>query len=64
MLMGGYLGGLLFPRRPRFHYFADDVVRERAGLRRILAMAASTIFVGHGGPLQGEEILTRLVPEF
>ena len=51
LLMGGYLGGKLFPRVPNLHYFAEDRVALRASIRKVLHLAPAQIYVGHGGPL-------------
>ena len=62
LLMGGYLGGKVLPARPRFHYYADDVARERREIVRVLALATSRVYVGHGGPLRPDDIRRVLGP--
>lgn len=52
LLGGGSLGGNLFPSRPRYHYFADDLAQMRASLKKILAFKPKKLYVGHGGPLE------------
>lgn len=52
LLGGGSLGGNLFPSRPRYHYFADDLAQVRASLKKILALKPKKLYVGHGGPLE------------
>lgn len=51
MLMGGYVGGALWPSRPNFHYFADDLSQAMESLDRVLGAACGRLFVGHGGPV-------------
>ncbi len=28
VIMGGYLGGVLFPGKPNYHYFAEDLTHS------------------------------------
>ena len=51
LLMGGYLGGKLFPTWPGIHYFADDLAQLHASIRKVLALSPRCIYLGHGGPL-------------
>jgi hydroxyacylglutathione hydrolase len=51
LLMGGWLGGKLFPTRPGMHYFAEDVQQLKASLRYVLDLKPRTIQPGHGLPL-------------
>jgi glyoxylase-like metal-dependent hydrolase (beta-lactamase superfamily II) len=51
LLMGGWLGGRLFPRRPGMHYFAENVEQLKASLRYVLGLKPRTIQPGHGLPL-------------
>lgn len=51
LLMGGYVGGALWPSRPNFHYFADDLTLAMDSLDRVLRASCGRLFVGHGGPL-------------
>lgn len=62
LAMGGVLGGALFPRRPRLHYFVDDLAAVRTSVRRVLDDGAATVFVGHGGPLRAGDVRERLGP--
>ncbi len=55
-LMGGYAGGAVFPTRPNFHSFADDLTMAMASLDRVLAATRGTLFVGHGGPLRHQAV--------
>jgi len=51
MLMGGYAGGTLWPSRPNFHYFADNLSLAMESLDRVLRASCGRLFVGHGGPV-------------
>lgn len=51
LLMGGYIGGLIRPRTPRAHYFAEDARLTPDSLARVLAAGARRLHVGHGGPI-------------
>lgn len=55
-LMGGYAGGAVFPARPNYHYFADDLPAAMESLDKVLAATRGTLFVGHGGPLRHEDV--------
>jgi glyoxylase-like metal-dependent hydrolase (beta-lactamase superfamily II) len=56
LLMGGYLGGQLRPSRPRPHYFADDRAALGPSLARVLAAGATTLHLGHGGPISAADL--------
>jgi hydroxyacylglutathione hydrolase len=60
LLMGGYLGGRLWPRRPGFHYFADDLETVKTSIRKLLDLHPRRIFVGHGGPLEPKHVANWL----
>lgn len=51
LIMGGFLGGRIFRRRPGFHYYAEDKEQVRQSVRGLLALKPSVIHAGHGGPL-------------
>src|SRR5439155_9427800 len=51
LMMGGFLGGRLFPRRPGLHYFAEDLATLKASIRKVLELSPRRIYAGHGGPL-------------
>jgi hydroxyacylglutathione hydrolase len=59
LLMGGFLGGMIFPEKPDYHYFASDLNQVNESLRQIMTEPVSTFFVGHGGPLSRENIEKR-----
>jgi glyoxylase-like metal-dependent hydrolase (beta-lactamase superfamily II) len=56
LLMGGGLGGLITPRRPRLPYFYDDLAVSRSSIQKILALPLHRVYVGHGGPLNGADV--------
>ena len=56
LLMGGGLGGLVARHRPRLPYFYDDPDVTLASIKKILAFAPRRVYVGHGGPLDCEDI--------
>ena len=51
VIMGGWMGGLLMPGKPNYHYFAEDLPLAMKSLDAILAKTTRTLYVGHGGPL-------------
>lgn len=56
LLMGGFAGGLLWSRKPGYHYFADDLPQAMRSLDRVLQLSSGRLFVGHGGPLQHADV--------
>lgn len=56
VIMGGYLGGWLFPSKPGYHYFAEDLAQAMSSLDTILTKTAGTLYVGHGGPLAHQDV--------
>jgi hydroxyacylglutathione hydrolase len=61
LIMGGYLGGRIFPRLPTYHYFAEDFALLKVSITKLLAdYAPARIYVGHGGPLNAQAIKRRL----
>jgi hydroxyacylglutathione hydrolase len=59
LIFGGYLGGFVLPRRPGYHYFADDVAALRQSIKKLMDQGADTVHVAHGGPLTRQAILKR-----
>lgn len=51
---GGKLLGLLQPNRPRYHHWYSDFSSAKASIVRILENSPTRLFVGHGGPLDGD----------
>jgi hydroxyacylglutathione hydrolase len=56
LLMGGFLGGWILPRRPGLHYFTDNFGQLRASIQKVLALKPRIIHTGHGGPLDPGEV--------
>jgi hydroxyacylglutathione hydrolase len=56
LLLGGYLGGHIAPRRPGRPYFLDDLEQTHRSIRRILDLPLTRVHVGHGGPLAPADI--------
>lgn len=52
LVMGGWLGGNLFPTRPGLHYFVDDLPQLHESIGRVLAASPRILYPGHGGPLE------------
>jgi glyoxylase-like metal-dependent hydrolase (beta-lactamase superfamily II) len=57
--MGGFLGGLVRRSVPNVAYFQDDDADAKRSLRAVLAAGARKLYVGHGGPLSAERVVTR-----
>jgi glyoxylase-like metal-dependent hydrolase (beta-lactamase superfamily II) len=57
VIMGGYMGGIILPGRPNFHYFADNVEEAMMSLDKILARTSGNLYVGHGGPLVHDSVV-------
>jgi hydroxyacylglutathione hydrolase len=60
LLMGGFLGGVLLPAWPRYPLFADDLEQVRASVENLLSLGARRFYLGHGGPLDYNQVLIRL----
>jgi hydroxyacylglutathione hydrolase len=59
LLMGGYWGGRLFPRRPGYHYFAEDFSLLQQSIAKLIDLRPTTFLPGHGGPLSLESVVRR-----
>ncbi len=57
LMMGGIMGGTFFGTRPNYHYFIDDQDELHASMKKIFGMKPSTLYVGHGGPLKGRDVV-------
>jgi len=65
LLMGGYLGGYLFPGTPQLPWYADDLQVVYDSIEKLLARGATLFYLGHGGPVTAgaiEKWLTRVRP--
>jgi glyoxylase-like metal-dependent hydrolase (beta-lactamase superfamily II) len=56
LLIGGYLGGLFAAHRPGYPYFAEDIAALRGSIEKLLDFSPTTIYVGHGGPLEDHAV--------
>jgi hydroxyacylglutathione hydrolase len=56
VLMGGSMGGTLRSGHPNVHYFVNDPVALQESMDRLLASNCARWHVGHGGPLQHDDI--------
>jgi len=56
LMMGGNLGGTLFPARPHYHYYADDLDQVRQSIKKLIHSDVKRFYVGHGGPLEVEDV--------
>lgn len=56
MILGGWLGGALFPTRPGEHYFHMDVERNRASIAALAKRPIRLYFLGHGGPASQDAV--------
>jgi glyoxylase-like metal-dependent hydrolase (beta-lactamase superfamily II) len=59
VMMGGIIGGNLFPSRPTYHYFFDDFVEIKTSIKKIIEYKPSKVYVGHGGPMSLEAVVNR-----
>lgn len=56
MMLGGSLGGILFPSSPGEHYYQADVEQNRRNIKTLLAQGIETFYLGHGGPVSREDV--------
>lgn len=63
LVVGGYLGGLLAPGVPGYPYFLEDLAELRSSVRKLLRHSPSRVYVGHGGPLRGDDVRKRFAAE-
>lgn len=56
VMMGGNMGGNLFPSRPNYHYYIDDLSQVRASIKKLVDLKVKKFYVGHGGPLDAEAV--------
>jgi hydroxyacylglutathione hydrolase len=64
LLMGGILGGYVFPSIPGYHYYADDLSQVRQSIKKLLDLGVKQFFPGHGGPLDAAAVEKRFRGEF
>lgn len=54
LIGGGRFLGLMQPGSPRYHHWYSDLGTAKAGVARVMNSTPTRVFVGHGGPLEGE----------
>lgn len=60
VMMGGWMGGVIRPQRPNYHYFVDDWDDVHRSIARLLTHAPTRWYVGHGGPLALAHVVRHL----
>lgn len=61
-ILGGALGGMLFPHSPGEHYYQADAAQNRRNVQALLAQGVETFYLGHGGPVRREDVARELGP--
>ena len=56
LLMGGRMGGALWPSQPRLHSFVGDFAQLATSIDVVLARRPQRLLVGHGGPLAADTV--------
>ena len=56
---GGRFLGLLQPGRPRYHHWYSNMSTSKASLAQVMNTFPRRVYVGHGGPLEGEAAVRR-----
>jgi len=56
MILGGYLGGALWPGRAGEHYFHADRQRNLDNIHTLLRGRTRLFYLGHGGPVTRESV--------
>lgn len=57
VMLGGWMGGAVFPDRAGEHYFQADPDRNRSNIAALLNMPINTFYLGHGGPVSRASVL-------
>jgi glyoxylase-like metal-dependent hydrolase (beta-lactamase superfamily II) len=63
VMMGGFIGGNLFPSRPAYHYFFENLQEIKASIKKIIEYKPAIVYVGHGGPMTLDAIIKRFSNE-
>jgi glyoxylase-like metal-dependent hydrolase (beta-lactamase superfamily II) len=63
VMMGGVLGGAVFGSHPNYHYFIDDRNDLHASIKKIMSWNPAKLYVGHGGPLNYNDVLNQFSKE-
>lgn len=56
VMMGGFMGGNLFPSRPTYHYFYNDFDEIKSSINKIVSLKPAKMYVGHGGALTFDDV--------
>ena len=56
MILGGWLGGALFPGRAGEHYFHANVAQNHANIVTLAGRPIRQYFLGHGGPVSAQSV--------
>jgi glyoxylase-like metal-dependent hydrolase (beta-lactamase superfamily II) len=56
MILGGWLGGALFPHRAGEHYFHQNVAQNHANIVALAKRPIRQYFLGHGGPVSAQSV--------
>ena len=57
MVLGGALGGTLWPTRAGEHYFHADRARNAGNIAELLRQRITRFYLGHGGPVSRESVV-------
>lgn len=60
LILGGYLGGRIAPKKPGEYYYQYDRVRVRGVIEWLVESGARRLYLGHGGPVSGERVREAL----
>lgn len=63
VMMGGLMGGNLFPSRPAYHYFFENFNEIKSSIKKVIDYKPSLVYVGHGGPITLDAIVKRFSNE-
>lgn len=58
LMGGGWPLGQFQPGKPHYHYWASSTEDVRSSLEKVFSYQPRKIYVGHGGPLDGEQAKT------
>ncbi len=59
MMLGGSLGGAIFPRTASEHYYQADPDQNHRNIHALLRRGIAVFYVGHGGPLARDSVIER-----
>jgi hydroxyacylglutathione hydrolase len=64
LMKGGHLGGVISPNQPDYHYFAYDLYRVRSSIKKLMDLHVSKVYLGHGGPLNANDVKDKFLKDF